>query len=166
MKSIYLCGFMGCGKSLIGKHTAALLDMPFIDLDCYIVSSEGMTIPEIFASKGESHFRDLESAYIGKLAGSSAVIATGGGAIVNPNNAALARQNGVVIFLDVDFETCYNRIKGDATRPLVQANTKAQLQKLYLDRKPAYMSNCDYSMNANGDPLAVAHRIKAYINSN
>ena len=95
---IYLCGFMGCGKSRIGKKLAAALEMEFVDLDSYIVENEKMTIPEIFEKYGEPHFRLLEAKYIGEMPDNS-VTALGGGAIINENTADTARKSGTAILL-------------------------------------------------------------------
>ncbi len=139
MKSIYLCGFMGCGKSTVGKELSKLLDMDFYDLDDYIVQKEGRTIPEIFAQSSEAYFRKAEAQAICEL--SSCVVATGGGALINDNTAAFAKENGTVIFLDVPFEICYERIKDDKNRPLAVNNTKEQLRELFEKRREIYMKN-------------------------
>ena len=102
--SVYLCGFMGCGKSHIGRMLAKRLSMSFIDLDKYIVNAEKMTIPEIFDKFGEPHFRELEAKYIRELA-NGCVVATGGGALINDETARYAKESGIskryasVIFL-------------------------------------------------------------------
>lgn len=140
MKSVYLCGFMGCGKSHVGKKLAARLNMEFADLDAYIVEREGRSIPQIFAEDGEPHFRELEAKYIGELNG-GCVVATGGGALINENTAAFANENGVTVFLDAPFEVCYERIKGDTNRPLVVNNTKEQLLELFNRRRVIYRKN-------------------------
>ena len=140
MKSVYLCGFMGCGKSHVGKKLAARLNMEFADLDAYIVKREGRSIPQIFAEDGEPHFRELEAMYIGELNG-GCVVATGGGALINENTAAFANENGITVFLDAPFEVCYERIKGDTNRPLVVNNTKEQLLDLFNRRRVIYRKN-------------------------
>ena len=81
MRPVYLCGFMGCGKSHIGRMLARECTAVFIDLDRYIVDNQKMTIPEIFAQKGEPYFRDLEAQYIRNFRGRT-IVATGGGAIL------------------------------------------------------------------------------------
>lgn len=97
MRPVYLCGFMGCGKSHIGRMLARECTAVFIDLDRYIVDNQKMTIPEIFAQKGEPYFRDLEAQYIRNFKGRT-IVATGGGAILRDETAEFARKQGVVIF--------------------------------------------------------------------
>ena len=98
--SVYLCGFMGCGKSHIGRMLAKALSMNFIDLDKYIVNAEKMTIPEIFDKFGEPHFRELEAKYIRELA-NGCVVATGGGALINDETARYARESGISVYKHV-----------------------------------------------------------------
>ena len=148
MRNIYLCGFMGCGKSYMGKKLAEKLGCTLVDLDAYIEEKEGKTIPEIFAEQGEPHFRELEAKYIREMPENS-VVATGGGAIINPVTAETARNAGTVVFLDADFELCYNRIKGDTHRPLVMQNTKEQLNELFNKRREIYLKNSDFSVDSN-----------------
>lgn len=161
MKSIILCGFMGCGKSTVGQCVATLLGMPFIDLDSYIVDKAAMSIKEIFAAHGEQHFRALESAAIRELAAAGAVLATGGGALINPKNAEAARAGGMVIFLDLDFDACYERIQGDGTRPLVMSNTREQLHELFDKRREIYLAHSEITINAAASPEALAQEIAA-----
>ena len=148
MSSIYLCGFMGCGKSHIGRQVAHALNRRFTDLDRYIVDSEGMTIPEIFQKYGEPHFRQLEAKYIRELS-DGFVIATGGGALINDTTAQYARSSGLCVYINVSFETCYERIKNDSNRPLVVSNTPEQLRELYDTRAPIYQRNSTCMVNGN-----------------
>ncbi len=159
---IYLCGFMGCGKSRIGKKLAAALEMEFVDLDSYIVENEKMTIPEIFEKYGEPHFRLLEAKYIGEMPDNS-VTALGGGAIINENTADTARKSGTVIFLDADFETCYGRIKNDKNRPLAYNNPKETVKELFDKRYPVYSERSDIIIKAAGTPAAIVEAIKKKI---
>ena len=148
MKNVYLCGFMGCGKSHMGRILAKRLNCTLVDLDAYIEEKEGRSIPEIFASEGEPHFRKLEEKYIREMP-SDSIVATGGGAVINPVTAESARNAGTVVFLDADFELCYDRIKGDTHRPLVMKNTKEQLRELFNTRREIYLRHSDFSVNSN-----------------
>lgn len=148
MRNIYLCGFMGCGKSHMGRKLSEKLGCTLVDLDAYIEEKEGRTIPGIFAQDGEPHFRELEAKYIREMPENS-VVATGGGAIINPVTAETARNAGTVVFLDADFELCYNRIKGDTHRPLVMNNTKEQLLELFNKRRKIYLEHSDFSVDSN-----------------
>lgn len=160
MRTLFLCGFMGCGKTTIGKRLAQLMHMPFIDLDSYIVDKTGMTIPDIFAHHSEEYFRSLESKYIETLTGESAVIATGGGALINSDNAALARKDGLIFFLDARFNTCYMRIRGDENRPLVMSRSAKELEELYSMRRGLYTANSDIIIDADAPIDVVARRIQ------
>lgn len=149
MKSIYLCGFMGCGKSYIGKLLAKQQGMPFVDLDSYIVEKEGRSIPEIFEQSGEGYFRQLESDCIKEL-DSGYVVATGGGALINENTAQYANAHGITVFLDAEFELCYDRIKDDPNRPLAVNNTKEQLRELFEKRREIYGKHSQITAKVTG----------------
>lgn len=146
MSSVYLCGFMGCGKSHVGRQLAAALGREFVDLDRYIINAERMTIPFIFEKFGEPHFRRLEAKYIRELSGDK-VVATGGGALINDETAEYARQSGLSVYINTSFEICYNRIKDDANRPLAVKNTKRQLEELYNTRDVIYRRNAMCMVN-------------------
>ena len=156
---LYLCGFMGCGKSRIGRELAKKTGMAFADLDAYIVEHEKMSIPEIFDRSGEPYFRSLEAKYIAEMPDNS-VVALGGGAIINENTAKTARETGKVIFLDVDFETCYKRIKDDSNRPLAFNNPKEKVKDLYDTRRPIYSERSDIIIKAAGTPAKIIDKIK------
>ena len=149
MRSIYLCGFMGCGKSYIGKLLAEEKNMPFVDLDGYIVEKEGRSIPEIFEQSGEGCFRRLEADCIKELEGGY-VVATGGGALINENTAEFANEHGITVFLDAEFELCYERIKNDTNRPLVMNNTEEQLRELFEKRREIYEKHSRVTVKVTG----------------
>ena len=148
MKSVYLCGFMGCGKTHIGKLLAKALGRPFVDLDSYIVQKEKRSIPEIFSEAGEPYFRKKEAECIRELS-DGYVVATGGGALINPETAEYANKSGIVVFLDAAFGVCYSRIKNDTNRPLVVSNTKEQLRELYNKRRAVYRRHAEYTVKAH-----------------
>lgn len=158
MKPVYLCGFMGCGKSHIGRLLAKELKAEFVDLDRYIVDNEGMTIPEIFEKKGEPYFRDIEARYIKNFSGRT-IVATGGGAMLRDETAQFAREVGTVFFLDVSFDTCYSRIKNDKNRPLVVNNSKEQLCAIFDKRFPVYKKNSDYAIDGERTDKEIAKDI-------
>lgn len=156
--SIFLCGFMGCGKSHIGRLLAAQLDMPLVDLDRYIVNAENMSIPEIFDKFGEPHFRSLEAKYIRELSGGN-IVATGGGALINDKTAEYARESGISVYINTSFDLCYKRIKGDKNRPLVMSNTEEQLEELYNKRDVIYRRNSTFMVNGNARDTVIANEI-------
>ncbi len=160
MRPVYLCGFMGCGKSHIGRLLSKELTAVFIDLDRYIVTNEKMTIPEIFSQYGEPYFRDVEAKYIKQFKGRT-IVATGGGAMLRDETAQFAREQGTVFFLDIGFEKCYERIKDDENRPLVVNNTKEQLREIFEKRYPIYKRNSDYIINADRIDTEIAAEIAA-----
>ena len=129
MRSIYLCGFMGCGKSHIGRRLSKRLGMPFVDLDDYIVLKEKRSIPEIFSQSGEPYFRRLEAECLKELS-DGYIVATGGGTLINEETARYANAHGTTVFLDAIFPVCYGRIKNDDNRPLVVNNTKEELEEI------------------------------------
>lgn len=140
--TIFLCGFMGCGKTTVGRALSRILRLPLIDTDEAVVKSEGMSIPEIFEKKGEPYFRKIEAETVRSLCQKNAVVACGGGAMLNADTAAAAKNAGAsIVLLDHSFDTCYQRIKGDANRPIVQNNTKEQLCEIFNRRAGVYRSN-------------------------
>ncbi|MGN1416125.1 MAG: shikimate kinase [Oscillospiraceae bacterium] len=161
--TVFLCGFMGCGKSTVGRELAALMGKSFTDMDSYIEKKAGMSIPEIFAEKGEKAFRTMETSAVKELAASDEVVACGGGAMLKSENAEAAAAGGVAVYLDADFETCYKRISGDKNRPIVMANTKESLEGIYNDRRALYTANSQISVKAEGTPAQIAERIKAAV---
>jgi shikimate kinase len=158
-KPVYLCGFMGCGKSTVGRLLAKKLGKEFIDLDDYIEEREGMTIPEIFEQKGEPYFREKESEALADLPASAGVVATGGGTLLKKENGDKAKSLGTVVYIDAPFELCYERIKGDENRPIAYNSTEEQLRERYNQRKPLYIENSEFSVDGSGTPIQIASEI-------
>lgn len=161
--TIFLCGFMGCGKTTIGKILAKKLGCNFYDTDELIVENQGMTIPEIFDKKGEPYFRQVEAEIVKSMCGKKAVIACGGGAMLNPDTAKAAAESGKVVFLDVDFNICYERICGDTNRPIAAASTKDELRERYNSRRGIYEKHSNVCVNAEGSPLETAEAVRRSI---
>lgn len=138
-EKIYLVGFMGSGKSTVGRVLAKKLKIPFVDLDEEIEIREGLTIPQIFSLKGESYFRKLEMEVLKDVTYSlpTFVMATGGGLGANPEAMDFMKKHGKVIWLDVDFETFKHRTGKDENRPLLR-KSEEELKKLFEDRKKIY----------------------------
>ncbi len=139
---IYLIGFMGAGKSTIGRLLAKQLGFKFRDLDDLIETRTGKTIPEIFGNKGEEHFREMETKYLREQSRSSKsiVLATGGGVPEREENRRILRKSGTTIYLDVDFDVIYDRIRQGEHRPLVPDGEGAydKLRSLWTDRQSLY----------------------------
>ena len=162
--TIFLCGFMGCGKTTVGEILAKKLGLPLIDTDAYIVEQEGKSIPDIFAQDGEPYFRKKEAEAIRTLCGTQAVIACGGG-MLNPDSADYARKNGAVVLLDESFDTCYGRIQGDTNRPIVQRSTREELHQLFDKRSGTYRAHASHVIPGGVSPEEMAERIMAAVNA-
>ena len=140
-RSIVLVGMMGVGKSSIGRRLGARLAIPFVDADAEIEKAAGMSIADIFARHGEAAFRSGEARVIARLLnGGPQVLATGGGAAMNPATRALIQQRGVSIWLSAEFELLLRRIsKRKADRPMLQtADPATTLRELLAEREPIY----------------------------
>jgi shikimate kinase len=139
-RSVVLVGMMGAGKSSIGRRLATRLNIPFVDADAEIEKAAGMSIPDIFATHGEPDFRAGEARVIARLLdGGPQVLATGGGAFMNPDTRAAIAARGVSIWLNADFETLMRRIKRRHDRPLLHTDDPAAtLQQLIDVRYPIY----------------------------
>ncbi len=138
--NIVLCGFMGTGKSAIGRLIASRLGMRFVDMDDLIVQREHRPISDIFRDSGEPYFRKLERNLVRELAGQSClVISTGGGVVLNPDNISDFTKTGMVVCLTAEPEAIFERIKNDSTRPLLAvADPLARIRELLAIRKPYY----------------------------
>lgn len=158
MKSIYLCGFMGCGKSHIGRRLSKILGMPLVDLDEYIVKKENRSIPEIFEQSGEPYFRQLEADCLKELE-EGYIVATGGGTLINENTAKYANEHGITVFLDAIFPVCYGRIKNDSNRPLVVNNTKEQLEEIFNTRRKIYRAHSAITVRAAGTGYSITQEV-------
>ncbi len=159
--NIVLCGFMGCGKTTVGKALAQRLNLQFVDSDTVIEQVQGKTVTEIFAQNGEAYFREIERNVIKSLvAKSGLVIATGGGAVLNPENVNALKTNGTVVFLDVSKNEVLKRLKDDTTRPLLQRpDRETAVDELLNARRPCYIAAADIAVNADSDALTVAEEI-------
>lgn len=139
-RPLVLVGMMGVGKSSVGRRLATVLHLPFSDADEEIVHAAQMTIPEMFEQFGEAYFRDGERRVIARLVeGGRGVIATGGGAFVNPETRALILSKAVAVWLDSDIEVLLERVKRNANRPLLQSGDPREvLTRLKAERESAY----------------------------
>lgn len=139
-RSIVLVGMMGAGKSSVGRRLAARLGIPFVDADTEIELAAGMTIPDIFATRGEPEFRAGEARVIARLLDSGPqVLATGGGAFVNSDIRAAIGAKGISIWLKAEFDVLMRRIKRRHDRPLLKTDDPAAtLQQLMEIRDPIY----------------------------
>ena len=139
-RSVVLVGMMGAGKSTIGRRLAARLRLPFLDADIEIEAAAGMSIPDIFETHGEPHFRDGEARVIARLLdGGPVVLATGGGAIMREETRNRIRDKAVSIWLKADVDVIMKRVKRRADRPLLQTeDPAATVSRLLEAREPVY----------------------------
>ncbi len=139
-KTVVLIGMMGSGKTVVGKALAAELNVAFMDSDHEISVAANRSIAEIFERDGEAFFRSAESKIIGRLLlGAPSVLSTGGGAFMSAYNRALISDLGVSVFLKVDLELLWERVRSNDTRPLLKTpNPKASLTQIFEDREDQY----------------------------
>jgi len=142
----------GAGKTTIGRQLARRLHRRFIDADHELERRTGVSIPVIFEIEGEAGFRDREAKVIADLAAEpNLVVATGGGAVLRPENRAQLRQAGMVVYLQVSPQILYERTRHDQNRPLLQvADPRARLDELFALRDPLYREVADLVVNSAG----------------
>ena len=132
MKKVYLIGYMGCGKSAIGKRLSFATKMPFYDMDTEIVRMTGLTIPQIFEMYGEEYFREMETEFLRTFRDEYCIIATGGGVAMRKENREIMRKTGLVFFLNAPFRDIWRRISTDRNRPIVQRSTRTDLESYLI----------------------------------
>jgi len=159
MKNIALTGFMGTGKSVVGRLLARELSMTFVDLDAIIEKEARLSVKEIFRTLGEKRFRSLEkealkSIVSGKM-GDGIVLATGGGVVVDPANRALLREWGSIVCLTASVKTILQRTdRGGKKRPLLAGEDReADVRRLLEERESAYRE-CDMTLDTTQDSVA------------
>ena len=162
---IALAGFMGCGKTTVGRLLAERLGWRFVDLDTRIVERVQSPIVEIFRLHGEPAFRQIEAEVLGRTLGEAveggrlAVFALGGGTLTRPENLARLRQSGAVLcWLDCPVDDLLERCAGVTDRPLFR--NEASFRLLYHERLPLY-SQAEYRIDATVEPGQVVDRILA-----
>ncbi|HEY9817960.1 MAG TPA: shikimate kinase [Candidatus Obscuribacterales bacterium] len=159
--NLYLVGMMGAGKSTLGKILAHDLGYRFADTDAVIEQAAGQPISAIFAQDGESAFRALETEVLGQLASYTRMaIATGGGIVIERKNWSYL-QHGVVVWLDVSVDLLYDRLKGDQTRPLLQAPDPKQVLQTLLNQRRSLYAQADVTISVTEPqaPEAIAAQV-------
>ncbi len=140
--NLVLAGFMGTGKSTVGRILAERLNMPFADTDTHIEAEAGMPVSEIFRVNGEPAFRDMEHEVCRELSnGRDHVIATGGGALLNHDSRAALERTGVLILLTCDQQILFQRLRESASRgerPLLRHDLEATISSILQQREPVY----------------------------
>jgi shikimate kinase len=130
---------MGCGKSVVGVLLAQRAGAPFHDLDFVIENEAGMSVADIFNTRGEAGFRAIEARLLPEVLQPGAVVALGGGAPIDDANWRLILDRSTTVFLDCGFKTIWDRINGSTNRPLLASRSRAELEALLEERRPRYM---------------------------
>lgn len=155
---VYLVGMPGAGKSTVGRELAGRLGVPFVDLDAEIEREAGAAVPDIFREEGEASFRALEAAALVKASMQDpAVVACGGGVVLEPANRITLRNTGVAVYLDVPLEELHRRVHPAADRPLIRH--EGDLERLLATRGPLYREFAAHVVDGSGDPGEVAEAI-------
>ena len=151
MKTLFFIGFMGVGKTSVSAALGRMLTLPVIEMDEQIARNEGMTIPEIFAQKGESHFRQCETALLeGLVAGSACLVSCGGGVPMRQENVAAMRRCGTIVLLTARPEVILERVKDSDERPLLQGKKNvADIAALMSQRHSAYEAATDVTVDTS-----------------
>jgi len=152
LPNIVLIGFMGCGKSSVGRRLAALTGHRFVDTDEMVAQSEGCSVPEIFALGGEEAFRNVEEKVLADLVGvAGVVLATGGGAILREANRSAMKSIGTVAWLDADPDALFERASRSQRRPLLQTEDPRKTFDDLLDsRREIYEAAADFRIDSTG----------------
>ncbi len=149
-EAIVLVGFMGTGKSSIGRHLAYRMKLPRYDTDEMVRARFGLKIAEIFARFGEAEFRAAETEALAQIPARPAILVTGGGIVLRQENVATLRMLGIVVRLAADEETLFERVSRRPTRPLLQTeNPRATLSEMLRLREPLYHAAADFTVDTS-----------------
>jgi shikimate kinase len=161
-RSVVLVGFMGAGKSTVGRLLARRLGLCFVETDAMITAREGRSIPDIFAERGEVYFRQLEAAVLEDLADKRAhVIATGGGFPCRPGVMDRLREIGTVVWLAMDFDTAYERVNRVGGRPMLAGRSREDTAALYQARQVYYRrAHLALDVSLLSSDVAVGHILR------
>lgn len=152
-RNIILIGYMGSGKSTVGRKAARAVEYNFLDTDVLIEEEEGMKISKLFEEKGEAYFREKETETIQRLLTQPKgnVIATGGGLPMKEGNAKLLKELGTVIYLKAETDTLVNRLSGDKARPLIKnGDLREKIETMLAVRGPVYEACADVVLQTDG----------------
>ncbi len=153
--NIVLTGFMGTGKTAVGRHLAAELHANFVDVDMMIAQKAGRSINDIFSGDGEAAFRKQESVVIQEVAAQDkTVIATGGGALMDPANRENLAKNGILVCLSARMGTLLERLKDDLTRPLLTGESLEQRVERLMAERQAIYNLCPVQVDTDGKTIA------------
>ena len=164
--NVFLVGMMGSGKSTVGRLLSQRLKGRFVDLDSEIQKKEKITISEIFETKGEPYFRELESEVLqGVLKKKGLVISTGGGIVLRSANVKAMRDSGIVIYLKTSVDVLLRRLKGSKDRPLLKTRSwREKVREIDKERRPFYEKAAHAEVGTNlKTPLRVAREIETFL---
>jgi shikimate kinase len=163
--NVILCGFMATGKSSVGKQLAVALGYNFLDMDAAIEAEEGCSIPQIFSSRGEPAFRELESLMVDRIAEQKGyVIATGGGTIVNPRNLQKLKRCGILVNLTADVQTILRRAGSGDDRPMLRAADREERIRSLMEQRAYAYSQADFSVDTSSSGIdEVVQRILGWL---
>lgn len=169
-RNVLLIGFMGSGKTTVGRKLSWKLRVPVEDTDSLIEQKAGKTIMKIFETEGEERFREMETEELREICGRTyrRILSVGGGTPVREENRLLLKKCGTVIYLRVKPETVYQRLKGDKTRPLLQTeNPLERIRELIMAREKAYEECADVILDVDElDAEECAERLAKWLEVN
>lgn len=160
--NIMLIGFMGSGKTTVSHELSRQMRMPEVDMDAYIVTYAGKSIPDIFAEFGEDVFRDIETACLKEILQTTGqIVSCGGGAVLRDENVKYMKRNGVIVLLTAEPETIYKRVRYSTDRPILNGHMNiGYIKELMEKRKPRYTEVADLVIETDRkDISAVAGEI-------
>jgi len=163
LSNVYLIGFMGAGKTTVGRLLAERLGSPFVDLDDEIVTEQGQDVATIFATRGEHGFRIAERAALERIGARDAIVACGGGVVTEPASAALLSRAGTVIYLRVSSDEALARVGSETSgRPLLRDGDPVAVAGLLASRESLYRAVADMTVDTTGrTPVSVVEEIVA-----
>lgn len=148
----YIIGFMGSGKTTIGESLAEKMKFQVVDVDQWIEEKEQQAIKDIFAEKGESYFRQLETEALQQINGEPLLITTGGGIVERDLNLQIMKEKGTIIYLKCGLDEIFRRLEGDESRPNFQGN-RQQIEALFMSRQP-YYEQADITIDTTNKSVA------------
>lgn len=152
-RSIVLVGLMGAGKTTVGRRLASRLDLSFVDADTEIEKAAGSNIADIFKEFGEAHFRDGEQRVIHRLLSEGPqVLATGGGAFMNPKTREAIKEFGISVWLKADLDVLMKRVSRRSHRPLLQNDDPEAVMKRLIDERYPIYATADLSIDSKEGP--------------
>lgn len=163
MKPIFLTGFMGAGKTTVGKALGRRLALSVFDTDELIENALAKSIKDIFAEEGEAGFRRYETCVLKKVTWDNVIVTTGGGVVTKEENRKWMQQHGTVVYLHCPPEEVFRRLAEDTDRPLIKDKSLEKMSALFKERLP-YYEEADYKMNTNGKTVdAIVEKIAEHM---